>query len=193
MEEDYVYSNPNAEPIVDKIVVKKSSRLWYLVPIFLGIIGGLIGYFVLKDRDKKIANRMLIIGLVVLIVDIFIIFLMPMIAYTIVSNDFKELSSNSTNTIRDVGYGISTAFSIVDARNVQDNVNVVMRNIGAKDMSTNGISVTIDGVSKNVAGVSSTVFIGQVVAFRVTDAANSCGKTLSIEIAGISQQATITC
>ncbi len=42
----------------------KPSILWWLLPIvFLGL-GGIIAYFLLKDRDKKFAKKLLIAGLV---------------------------------------------------------------------------------------------------------------------------------
>lgn len=41
----------------------KPTRAWYFVAFFLGIIGGIIGYFVVKDDDKPLANRLLILGL----------------------------------------------------------------------------------------------------------------------------------
>ena len=40
------------------------SGLWWLVPFFLAFIGGLIAYFVLKDRNQKTAEHMLIFGVV---------------------------------------------------------------------------------------------------------------------------------
>ena len=42
------------------------SRLadWWLVPFFLAFIGGLIAYFVLKDRNQKTAEHTLIFGVV---------------------------------------------------------------------------------------------------------------------------------
>lgn len=43
---------------------RKSSLLWYLLPILLGIIGGLIGYFFLRGRDKLMAERLLIWGII---------------------------------------------------------------------------------------------------------------------------------
>jgi len=53
-------------------VGEKPSNWWYLLPIFLNIVGGFIGYLLLKDRDRKFAKRLLIIGLIVFAV--FIIF-----------------------------------------------------------------------------------------------------------------------
>lgn len=43
---------------------KSNSNLWYLAPIFLGIIGGLIMYMVLKEENPKMAKKGLIVSLV---------------------------------------------------------------------------------------------------------------------------------
>ena len=40
------------------------SSAWYLVPLFFGIIGGLIAWFVNKDRDPQKARNFLIFGIV---------------------------------------------------------------------------------------------------------------------------------
>ncbi len=60
-----------------KVVVKKlqesedhkptcnPSKAWYLIPIFFGIIGGLIMYFVLRKEDKGMAQNCLIIGITI--------------------------------------------------------------------------------------------------------------------------------
>ncbi|MGD8431641.1 MAG: hypothetical protein PVG23_03600 [Nitrosopumilaceae archaeon] len=45
---------------------QKVSNWWYLLPIFLSIIGGLIAYFILKDKNSKIAKRCLIIGAIMI-------------------------------------------------------------------------------------------------------------------------------
>jgi hypothetical protein len=36
------------------------TRAHYLWPIFFGIAGGLLGYFLVKDRDEQLAKRLLI-------------------------------------------------------------------------------------------------------------------------------------
>jgi hypothetical protein len=48
----------------------KTEWLWYLVPIVFSIIGGVIGYFILKDDDKELANQLLIIGVIVFLLQI---------------------------------------------------------------------------------------------------------------------------
>lgn len=43
----------------------KPSGALYLLPIFLGLIGALIGWAIVKDKDAQMAKNMWIIGLVV--------------------------------------------------------------------------------------------------------------------------------
>jgi signal peptidase I len=43
------------------------SPFWYLLPAFLGIIGGVIAYAILKNDDPQKAKRALLIGLIVTI------------------------------------------------------------------------------------------------------------------------------
>ena len=46
------------------IYVRKSSPFWYLLPIFLGFVGGIISYFILKNTDQQRAKRCIIIGII---------------------------------------------------------------------------------------------------------------------------------
>lgn len=42
---------------------KRPCSVWYLLPIFFSIVGGLIMYFVLKDQNKSMAKKGLVIGI----------------------------------------------------------------------------------------------------------------------------------
>jgi len=49
----------------------KPTSLWYLVAIFFGILGGLIGYVAVKDEDKGMAEALLALGVIMTIVAVF--------------------------------------------------------------------------------------------------------------------------
>lgn len=49
---------------------KKTTGWWYLVPLFFGILGGLVGYVAVKDEDKHMADTLLLIGILVTFVGI---------------------------------------------------------------------------------------------------------------------------
>ena len=42
----------------------KSSSLWYLLAIFFGLLGGIVGFAVLREKDPGMAKNMLIVGIV---------------------------------------------------------------------------------------------------------------------------------
>lgn len=48
------------------------SLWWILLPIFLGIIGGIIGYFVLKNDDHKLAKFCLHLSILLTIIEILV-------------------------------------------------------------------------------------------------------------------------
>ena len=62
--------------------IKTVSKLWYLAPILLGIIGGLIAYFVLRNDDKKLAKNCLWLS-IILTIAAFVIGLIFGIIYAI--------------------------------------------------------------------------------------------------------------
>lgn len=49
---------------------KPRSNWWFLLPIFLGIIGGVIAYFVLRHDDPKKAKNCLYLGIAMAIIGI---------------------------------------------------------------------------------------------------------------------------
>lgn len=49
---------------------KPRSNWWFLLPIFLGIIGGIIAFFVLRHDDPKKAKNCLYLGIALMIVGI---------------------------------------------------------------------------------------------------------------------------
>ncbi|MBS3926099.1 MAG: hypothetical protein KGZ34_05355 [Nitrosarchaeum sp.] len=61
--------------------MKSRSNGWYILPIFLGWIGGLIAYFILRRDDPRKAKNCLYLGIVLgivgLILNIIIIAQMP--------------------------------------------------------------------------------------------------------------------
>ena len=48
----------------------KRSNWWYLLPIFFGVIGGIIAYFALRRDDREKAKKCMYLGLILLAVGI---------------------------------------------------------------------------------------------------------------------------
>ncbi|MFY3741041.1 MAG: hypothetical protein HMLIMOIP_001488 [Candidatus Nitrosomirales archaeon] len=51
---------------------RKRSAAWYLLPVLLGIIGGIIGYFAVRHDDPTLAKRLLYVGIGMLVAGIII-------------------------------------------------------------------------------------------------------------------------
>jgi hypothetical protein len=45
-------------------IAQETSWGWWLLPIFFTAIGGLCAFFAVKDRDKKKATKMMILGFI---------------------------------------------------------------------------------------------------------------------------------
>lgn len=52
------------------------SKAWYVLPVFMGIIGGLIAYFAVKNDDPKLGKNCLVVGIVVLVINLSVGFFM---------------------------------------------------------------------------------------------------------------------
>ena len=50
--------------------LRARSKIWYILPIIFGIIGGIIAYFVVKNDDPKLGKNCLIVGIVVLAINL---------------------------------------------------------------------------------------------------------------------------
>ena len=66
---------------------QRVSGAWYLLPLFFGIIGGIIAWAVNKDKDPKRARNLLIFGLLWTFVPLIIViavffYTAPMLAPT---------------------------------------------------------------------------------------------------------------
>ena len=71
--------------------VKRGSKIWYLLPIFFGFVGGMAMFFVLKDEDRQLAKNGVKVGAILTI-------LLVVVIVTLWSVLFASLLSNLTTT-----------------------------------------------------------------------------------------------
>ena len=48
------------------------SRWWYLLPIFIGLIGGIIAYFAIRRDDPQKAKKCLWVGIILTVINIIV-------------------------------------------------------------------------------------------------------------------------
>ena len=56
---------------------RKESGWWFLLPIFLTILGGLIMFFALRNRDRKMAKNGLKLGIITFVLQVVVSFFVP--------------------------------------------------------------------------------------------------------------------
>ena len=49
---------------------KSRSNAWFLLPIFFGVLGGIIAFFILRHDDPRKAKNCLYLGLVLMVIGI---------------------------------------------------------------------------------------------------------------------------
>ena len=49
---------------------RRRSNWWFLLPIFIGLIGGIIAYFVLRHDDPRKAKNCLYLGIILAVIGI---------------------------------------------------------------------------------------------------------------------------
>ena len=63
---------------------KTRSNAWYLLPIFVGMIGGIIGYLILRKDDPRKTKNCIYIGLGMMVIGI--IFNIMLLGVDVVGN-----------------------------------------------------------------------------------------------------------
>ena len=71
--------------------VRKRSNLWFFLPIFLNVIGGVIAYFIIKDDDPRKAKNCLWLGIILTAIS-FAIFVIPILIGISLMPDFEVMS-----------------------------------------------------------------------------------------------------
>lgn len=69
---------------------RQSSAAWYLLPIFLSIVGGVISYLCLRKQDPRRARNTIILGAILFVIPIALLF--GILGYV-----FEDTSVSSTN------------------------------------------------------------------------------------------------
>lgn len=78
---DQVLSQPSSKSLLDTAAsgARVSKAMW-LLPLWLGIIGGIIGWAVVRDANARVARQLLVLGVAVQVVSTLVGFAMvPMV------------------------------------------------------------------------------------------------------------------
>ena len=73
---------------------KNASAAWYLLPIFLGFLGGLIMWAALRNVDPRKARKGLLLGVILLLIGIVIAFIIMAGAGATAAAEVYQSSTN---------------------------------------------------------------------------------------------------
>ena len=84
---------------------KIRSKWWYLLPIFLGVIGGIMTWIFLKSYDRKLAKICLILGVTLDLIEIIIF--VELTVYSDIFNLVAEFGAISETHDFDIQFKIA--------------------------------------------------------------------------------------
>ena len=114
----------------DDEVEHKVTSTWWLLPILFSWLGGIIAYFCVRDRDRRMAKRMLIVGIILTVIPLVVI--VGLLALGMFDYSYDEgLMLNP-----------STALTIEEAREMTEVANV--------QCIADGSSATVSGTLTNL-------------------------------------------
>ena len=121
---------------------KRRSGAWYLLPIFLTIIGGVIAYFVIRDDDPKKAKNCLYLGIILAAIGIgFSVVSGMMLASEMENSPFIEDFKNSDN----VDYASPSEMIISDKSQINKLAENVDYEYNAHGLKVNHIQLQDEG------------------------------------------------
>ena len=74
----------------------RGSNIWYLLPIFFGLVGGMAMFFVLKDEDRQLAKNGVKLGAILTIVPIIIVASLWSVLFTYLLSDLTTTGATTT-------------------------------------------------------------------------------------------------
>ena len=153
----------------------KPTRAWYLAPLLLSIIGGIIGYFVVKNEDKYLANRLLVIGIVILVLE------------TCAAVVTAPALTMSPYSVKAVATTANSEQLILDRYNfpVGGPLTVTLKNVGSVSENLQNADYYVNGILANAtaSGCSAGSTLGSV------SLGGSCVVVVSVPLTSLAPEA----
>ena len=145
-------------------IKKGRSGAWYLLPIFLTIIGGVIAYFVIKEDDPKKAKNCLYLGIVLTAIGIgFTVVSGVMIASEMKDSPFFEDKWENSNT-----FVTPSEMTVTDKSQINAQAESIEYQYNANGLKVNYIQLQ-DSDGNNVTAVNSDSLYTVVVEIENRD------------------------
>ncbi|MGI0068868.1 MAG: hypothetical protein ACREA3_04610 [Nitrosotalea sp.] len=77
--------------------IRSRSSLWFLLPIFFNVIGGVIAFFIIKEDDPKKAKNCLYLGIILAAIPILLIAVPLLVGITILPHFIPHIPGTHMN------------------------------------------------------------------------------------------------
>lgn len=160
----------------------RPSRAWYLLPIVLHVVGGVIAYYMLKDRDQEFAERLSVVGLLLTVVCVVGFVVLLLAGYGDVVLDPVGVSASSF-VIPAVPFG---GVSVVetDCKVSENRYDITFVNGQVEPVDVDDITVILDGVyiSGGKRWSSGSIGSGDAVTLSLIAQKTSVGESHNLEV-----------
>jgi len=135
----------------------RSRGAWYLAPVIFSIIGGIIGYLALKNKEKQMANRLLAVGIVVFVVEASLAVAVP--ALTVYSS--ISIATTTLQPPQQAGIQATTTSPeqlIIDRYTFPDGgpLTLTLRNAGTIPENLQNATYSVNGIRATASPMSCT-------------------------------------
>lgn len=160
----------------------RPSKAWYILPILFHVVGGVIAYYILKDRDQAFAERLSVVGLLFTVVCIAAVVVLLITGYSGAVLETVGVSASSF-VIPAVPFG---GVSVVETECVTDenSYEITFVNGNVEPVDVDDITVILDGVyiSGGKRWESGSVGSGEANTLTLIAQDTSVGESHKLEI-----------
>jgi len=149
--------------------IKKPSRLYYLLPIFLGLLGGIAGYLLVQDRDKNFARRLLIVGIIMTVIWILVWVFVPAILSYMWLTSFQNAATEAVGEQAETQ--VRCSYGSISLRNLNYCNGVltgIVENMGTISLGSLKLQTIYEDGTSEITDLNKTLKSGEVSSFHAS-------------------------
>lgn len=120
-------------------IISKPSNFWYILPLLFNILGGIIGYYALRNKDRSMAKNMIYLGIGMIIL---------LTISSIASNESDKSTDTTTKIYETQKSNIATPTQTVSRQaNINDDIKFIEWATDSSIRISSDLSILADAMS----------------------------------------------